>query len=525
VATIGLLTQPAAVPAQDQPWDLLITGGTIVDGTGAPGFGGDVAVRDGRIVVVSRWQLPAEHARRVIRATGLVVAPGFIDFHAHIEQLLQMPDAESAVRQGVTMAVGSPDGGGPVAVGEYLRRVDSVHPAINVAYFVGHNSVRREVMGLAGRAPTVAELERMKALVARAMGEGAIGLSTGLFYLPGTFAKTDEVIALARVAADSGGSYSSHLRNEGAGLLEGVAEALEIGRQARIPVVLSHHKAIGRSNWGMSVRTMAMIDSARAAGTDVAADQYPYTASSTGLDVLAPAWAREGGDNAFARRAANRVLRDSVLKGIVFMLDNDRGGGDLRRVQFASVDWKPDLEGRTLYDWALERGLPTTSAAAAPLVLEGILKGGASMVFHAMDEGDVRRIMGHPKTMIASDGGLNRPGAGHPHPRGYGTFPRVLGTYVRGLGVLTLEDAVRKMTSFPASRLGFADRGRVTEGMAADLTLFDPQRVGSPATFEAPHQYPAGIPFVIVNGTVVVDAGVMTGGRPGQALRRGRTGR
>jgi dihydroorotase/N-acyl-D-amino-acid deacylase len=257
----------------------------------------------------------------------------------------------------------------------------------------------------------------------------------------------------------------------------------------------------------------------------VAADQYPYTASSTGLAALAPAWALEGGDSAFARRVSNPVLRDSVLKAIVFMLDNDRGGGDLRRVQFAAVAWKPDLQGRTLHDWAVERGLPTTSAAAAPLVIEGILKGGASMVYHAMDESDVRRIMAHPQTMIASDGSLNRPGAGHPHPRGYGTFPRVLGTYVRELGVLTLEDAVRKMTSLPASRLGFTDRGRVAEGMAADLALFDPQTVGSPATFEAPHQYPTGIPFVIVNGTVVVEVGAMTGARPGQALRRGRTAR
>lgn len=516
-ALLALIATPAAA---QQPYEILIRGGTVLDGTGVLGFRADVGIAGGRIVRVAREGLPAESGQRVIDATGRVVAPGFIDLHAHIEGILRMPDAESAVRQGVTLVVGGPDGGGPSPFDAFLKRVEALPLGPNVAYLTGHNTIRRAVMGLADRAPTAEELGRMERMVGDAMREGAFGLSTGLFYLPGTFAKLDEVVALSRIAAASGGIYTSHLREEGLGLLRGVGEALEIGRQAQIPVVLTHHKAVGKAMWGASRQTMAMVDSARAAGTDVMADQYPYTASSTSFSVLIPAWAREGGDTAFARRVKDPALRDSIARGIVFILENDRGGGDLRRVQFASVRWKRDLEGRTLYDWAVERGVPPTSQGAVELVIEGELKGSASMVYHVMDEGDVERIMRHPMTMIASDGSLNRPGEGVPHPRGYGTFPRVLGVYAREKGVLSLPEAVRKMTSMPAARLGLADRGRIAEGLVADVTIFDPATVKDRATFTAPHQYPEGIPYVIVNGVPVVDAGAFTANRPGRVLRR-----
>jgi len=519
IITSLLLAAMVSANAQ-QPSDLLISGGTVIDGTGAAGFRADVLVRGARIVTVSRQPLPANSAARVIDARGLVVAPGFIDLHAHIEAITRMPDAESHVRQGVTLALGGPDGGGPVEFGAYLHRVDSLQLGMNVAYLTGHNSIRSAVLGMADRAPTPAELEQMKGMVARAMHEGAFGLSTGLFYLPGTFAKTDEVIALARVAADSGGIYTSHLRNEATLLFEGVAEAIRIGKEAGIPVVLTHHKAMGPLSWGKSVTTLAMMDSARAAGIDVMADQYPYTASSTGLAALIPAWALEGGDSAFVRRAKDPALRDSIARGVKYFLDNERGGGDIRRVQFASVGWNRSLEGRTLLDWAVDRGLEPNTVNGAALVIEGQLNGGASMVYHAMDEGDVERIMRHPMTAIASDGGLSRPGMGIPHPRSYGTFPRVLGVYVREKHVLTLEDAVRKMTSLPAHRLGLTDRGVLREGAVADITIFDPATVKDMGTYTNPHQYPVGVPYVIVNGVPVVDAGVFTTRRPGKVLRR-----
>ncbi len=521
-STCLLLLAVAAQQPAGARYDVLISGGTVVDGTGAPGYAADIAIRGDRIVGISRTPLPAGSARRVIDARGRIVAPGFIDLHAHLEPLLSLPGAESAVRQGVTTALGGPDGGGPWPVGPYLDSATAGGVGINVAFLVGHNTIRRAVLGMADRAPTPAELARMREMVARAMGEGAWGLSTGLLYLPGAYAKTDEVVALAQAAADSGGIYTSHLRAEGLGLLEGVAEALEIGWRAHIPVVLTHHKAIGRTMWGASARTLTMVDSARANGTDVMLDQYPYTATYTGIGVLIPAWARAGGDSAFRRRLGIPALRDSIVRGIVFNINNDRGGGDLRRVQLARVVWDTTLEGRTLADWAQRQGLEPTPENGAELVLEAERRGGASAIYHVLDDGDVERIMRHPQTMIASDGRLARLGEGQPHPRWYGTFPRVLGVYVRERKVLTLEQAIHKMTGLPAARLGLRDRGGVAEGYYADLVVFDAATVRDRATFQAPHQYPEGIDYVLVNGVPAVDGGRYVNARAGRVLRRGK---
>ena len=521
-----LITTACAAPSSrggsNEPLDLLLAGGTVIDGSGAPGFAADVGVRDGRIVEVSRSPIAAERAARVIDARGLVVAPGFIDLHAHLDPLLRLPGAESALRQGVTTALGGPDGGSPLPLGAYLDSAATLGVGVNVAHLVGHNAVRRDVMGMADRAPTPQELDSMRAIVARAMGEGAFGLSTGLIYLPGAYSETPEVIALARVAADSGGFYTSHMRDEGLRLLEGVAEAIEIGAQARIPVVLTHHKVVGQPMWGASERTLRMVDSARARGVDVMIDQYPYPATYTGIGILVPAWAMADGRDAFERRLEDPVLRDSLVRGIVWNIINDRGGNDLRRVQLARVPWMRELEGKSLHDWAEMRGLASTPETGAELVIEAVRRGDVSAIYHVLDEGDIVRIMRHPQTMIASDGRLVQPGEGHPHPRWYGTFPRVLGEYVRERRVLSLEEAVRKMTAMPAARLGLTDRGRIAEGMRADITVFDPERVEDRATFIEPHQYPAGIPFVMVNGRLAVDQGRFVDARAGQVLRRRR---
>ncbi|MBK9979940.1 MAG: D-aminoacylase [Gemmatimonadetes bacterium] len=522
LVAVPILSCAAAGLAQGQsgpPYDLLIRGGTVVDGTGRARYRADVAVQGDRIARVSTTPIDPTGARRVIDATGRIVAPGFIDLHAHLEPLLRLPAAESHVRQGVTLALGGPDGGSPLPLAPYMDSAQRAGLGINVAYLVGHNAIRTRVMGLADRAPTPPELARMQALVEEGMRDGAFGLSTGLRYIPGFYSATDEVVALSRVAAARGGIYTSHLREEGLGLFEGVGEAIRIGREARIPIVLTHHKAIGKAMWGQSVRTLAMVDSARAAGIDVMIDQYPYTASQTGLSVLIPPWALADGDSALARRMRDPVLRDSILRGVIDYIVNDRGGGDIRRVQFGRVAWQPALEGKTLFDWATQRGVPTTPEGAAPLVVEGQLNGGATMIYHVIDEGDVRRIMQHPQTMIASDGRLTVPGEGAAHPRAYGTFPRVLGRYVREVGLLTLEEGVHKMTGMPAARLGLTGRGVIAEGASADLVVFDAATVADRATFADPHQYPAGIGDVLVNGVPVVSGGTMTAARPGKVLR------
>ncbi len=503
-------------------WDVLIKGGTVLNGSGQPGFSADVALRADRIVEVSRTPLDASRAARVIDATGMVVSPGFVDIHAHLDPLLRLPGAESHVRQGVTTALGGPDGSAPWPLDEYQATAQSLGLGLNVGFMVGHNTVRRAVLGLENRAPTGAELEEMMEMIALGMEQGAWGISTGLKYLPGAFAELPELVALSRVAASKGGFYTSHLREEGLGLIESVQEALEIGRQAGLPIVLTHHKVVGAPMWGASSRTLAMVDSARAAGTDVMMDQYPYTASHSGITILIPAWAMAGGTDSLLARMDDSVQADSILAGIEFNIVNDRGGNDLRRVQFSRVPWDATLEGRTLHDWAVRDGLDPTPSTGARLVIEAVRRGGANAIYHAMSEEDVEAIMAHPQTMIASDGRLVELGDGHPHPRWYGTFPRVLGLYARGRGVLTLAQAVRKMTAMPAERIGLRERGQIRAGWYGDVVVFDPEIVIDQATFEEPHQYPLGIEWVLVNGQVTVENGEFRDVRAGMVLKRGR---
>jgi dihydroorotase/N-acyl-D-amino-acid deacylase len=501
-------------------YDVVIKNGMVYDGSGNPPVQTDVAINKNKIVKVG--DLSSAKAKRVIDASGLAVAPGFIDLHAHLDPLLNLPSAESAIRQGVTTSLGGPDGSSPWPIGSYLDKADSIGMTMNVAFLVGHNTIRRNIMKLENRAPTDEELTAMKAQVEQGMKDGAYGISTGLKYLPGAFSKVDEVIALSKVASQYNGIYTSHLREEGIGLLEAVYEAIEIGREANIPIVLTHHKAIGTKMWGGSVKTLAMVDSARKLGIDVMMDQYPYNASYTGIGVLIPSWSMAGGTPEFKKRLDNPVLRDSIKRGIVHNILYDRGGADLNRVQFALVEWKKDLEGRTLHDWLVERNMETSVENGAELVIEAQLNGGASCVYFAMDDADVERIMKHPQTMIASDGRLVEPGDGHPHPRWYGTFPRVLGVYSREKKVIPLEVAIQKMTMMPADRLGLKERGRIKENTFADIVVFNPETVADKSTFQNPHQYPVGIDFVMVNGVLAVDAGEFVDARSGVVLRKGK---
>lgn len=499
----------------------LIKGAKVYDGAGTPGAILDVYFVNDEIQDIGQ-KLKCEDCQ-VIEAEGLSLAPGFIDLHAHLEPLPLIPDAPSALHQGVTTALGGPDGSSPLRLGKYLDSLEKIGMGINVAYLIGHNTIRSEILHLEDRAPSDEELSQMKALVSAGMEEGAFGISTGLKYLPGAFAETAEVIELSQVAAKYGGIYTSHLREEGLGLLKGVREATVIAQEASIPVVLTHHKAIGMPVWGYSEYTLAIVDSARAVGLDVMIDQYPYTASYTGLSVLIPAWALAGGASEFAKRVGDLATRKKVIEGIIFNIMNDRGGGDLKRIQLAKFDWKPHLEGKTLYDWAIEEGLSPNAENGAKLVIEAQLHRGARAIYHAMDEGDVERIMAHPQTMIASDGRITAFEQGFPHPRVHGTFPRVLGHYARDKGVLALEVAIQKMTSMPAKRLGLSDRGWIKIGAKADLVLFNEDEIIDKATFEAPHQYPVGIIRVWVNGKEALGPNGLSKNRYGVVLRHTTT--
>ena len=519
-AVLALLAAGLALAssAGGQEYDLVIRNGRVVDGTGAPWRRADVAVRGDTIVAVAPRITAA--ARRSIDAAGRVVTPGFIDIHTHARRgIFEVPTAENYVRQGVTTLVEGQDGSSPLPLGAFLAKVAALRPAVNFASLVGHGSVREAVMGRADRAPSAAELGRMQDLVREAMREGAFGLSTGLFYVPGTFARTEEVVALARVAGEMGGIHVSHMRDEAGGVVASVRETIAIGEEGRLPTQVTHHKTIGRAAWGQSAETLRLVEEARRRGVDVTIDQYPYTASSTALSAaLFPAWALEGGTEAVKKRIASSADRARIRETVVEKIRNERGGGDAGNIGIAACGFDPSLEGKSLARIATERGLAPTVENAADLAIEIVERGGASGIFHAISEEDVARILVSPFTMVASDGEIPVFGKGAPHPRSYGTFARVLAVYVREKKLLTLEEAVRKMTSFPAARLGLGDRGLVRPGMKADLVVLDPETVRDRATFDEPHRYAEGVSLVLVNGQVVLDEKGMAGARPGRVL-------
>ncbi len=520
---LGMLLGSQSLQAQEAVYQVILEGGTVYDGTGAPPFQADIGIMGDRIVRVG--DLSKARAALRLDVHGLAVTPGFIDIHSHAVRtrvensgVFRQPLAENYIRQGVTTAFAGQDGSSPLPLAEFLALFETTPAAINLGLFVGHGSVRRKVMGNENREPTSEEMNRMKQEIRQAMADGAWGISTGLKYVPGAYAKTEEVIELSRVAAEDGGIYITHMRDEGLKVLESVRETIRIGREAGIPVQITHAKVIGKRMWGKSRDMLRMVDEALAEGIDVSMDQYPYTASSTGISVLFPRWALEGSQEDVVARLHNPETRKKIKEGIIFNLQEDRGGGDPSRVAIAFCRWDTTLSGKNLAQILEEQGRPVTVEEAAELVMEIQEKGGCSGIFHAMSEEDVERIMQHPRTMICSDGGIPDPGVGKPHPRNYGAFARVLARYVRERKVLTPEEAIHKMTGLPAWRLSLPDRGVIREGAYADIAVLDLQKVRDRATFEHPHQYAEGVLHVFVNGKAVLLNGKMTGVRPGRAL-------
>lgn len=522
-AAIAACVAAACLHAGAQPrYDLVIRNGKVIDGSGGPAMDADIAIADGRIVRMAQRGAASAAMRieapDVIDATGLTIAPGFIDVHTHGDDLAQHPDAENFVRGGVTSIVAGNCGASAIDIGEALAEIQRRGAAINFATLVGHNTVRREVMGLERRPPTAAELGRMKAHVWRAMVDGASGFSTGLQYVPGVYADAVEITELARVAGRAGGVYASHMRNEGTEIEKSIAETLAVGTAAGARVQISHLKIDSPKRWGASVAALQLIDAARARGVDVLADQYVYTAASSSLSIRFPAWALEGGADAIARRLDDGPTWERIRQEMKGLLE-ERGLSDYAFATVAHYRPDPSIQGLTVKQVAAKWKGTDTLDAQLEAARQMQRAGGAQMVYHFMSEEDVSRIAAHRGVAFASDASLLTPGAGVPHPRGYGNAARVLGEYVRARGVLSIEEAVRKMTSLPAAHFRLPQRGAIRAGYAADLVVFDARTIRDTATFEAPHSFPEGIRHVFVNGRAVVRDGRGTSARPGQVLR------
>lgn len=504
ITAAGQPAQPSAT------FDVLIRNGRVMDGSGNPWMRADIGIRDGRIAAIGA--LRAAVAGTTIDAADHLVTPGFIDVHSHAAEGLvrpQLRQGQPLLAQGVTTIVANPDGGGDVDLAAQRARLEAAGLGPNVALLIGHASVRQAVMGAARRVATPGEIEQMRALVRRGMQQGAFGLSSGLFYSPGSFATTEEVIALAAAAGESGGLYTSHIRDEGnytIGVVAAVQEVIRIAEEAHVVGIVSHMKALGPDNWGLSFAMTRRIDEARARGVQVFADQYPYDASSTSLRAaLLPG----GVELAPAGDAAKQAAVEAIAA------ENLRRRGGAAAIQIAFYRPERALEGKTLAAIAAARG--TTPVRAA---LDMLARGSASIVSFNMSEEDIEHIMRQPYTMTSSDGGLVLAAEGQPHPRDYGAFARKLARYVRERKTVGLESAIRSMTSLPAAVFGLHDRGVLRVGAAADIAVFDPIRVQDRATYTEPHQLADGMRYVLVNGVVVIDNGKFTPALPGTVLRK-----
>lgn len=505
---------PLAALAQ---YDVLILNGKVYDGAANPWSYADIGIKGDTIVAIGK--LSGATATQRIDARGMAVSPGFIDIHSHGRRGIEsVPTAENYLREGVTTMIEGPDGNSPLPLKPFFDKLATNPISINLASFVGHGTVRTQVMGLVNRQATPEELEKMRGLVHQAMLDGAVGISTGLFYVPANYANTEEVIALAKIVGPMGGFHESHMRDEADNILDSVRETIRIGEEGGLPTQITHHKIVGPRNWGKSADTLRLVEEARARGVDVSIDQYPYTASSTGIAALFPQWSQEGGQKALVERLSAPASRTKIKAEIVTNLSVGRGGGDPKNVVIVNCGFDESLAGKSLADLTRARGVPVNFDTAAETAISLQTKGPCSAVYHAIGEPDVERIMKSPFTMIASDGDIPVFGKAAPHPRSYGTFARVLGVYVRERHVISLEEAIHKMSGMPAERLKLGDRGLIKPGMKADIVVFDPAKVIDKSTFEKPHQYSEGFRDVLVNGKFALRDGKVTTDRPGRVL-------
>jgi N-acyl-D-amino-acid deacylase len=513
-AIVLFLFFPSILFAQ-QHFDIILKNGKIIDGAGNPWFYGDVGIVKDKIISIG--DLSKGIADKTLDATGLIIAPGFIDVHTHIEgDEVKVPTADNFIYDGVTTVITGNCGSSNVDLKKYFKFLDSVKLSVNVGTLIGHNDVRKAVLGEAAITPDAAQLQKMCDLVEQAMRDGAMGFSTGLIYTPGLYSKTDEVVALAKASAKYKGVYTSHMRNESDKIIAAINEAIDIGRQAKMPVEISHFK-VGQPNWGLSGQMIAMVEDARKEGLDVTVDQYPYMASSTTLNVLLPDWLQDGGRDSVLKRLADTVIHKKVVAEMITDMTR-RKRDHFTYAVVAHCDGDSTLNGKNIEQINIQKGRPSTVPDEIETILDIVKIGSASMVFHGMSEDDVENIMRYPLTMIISDSGIRQFGRGAPHPRGYGSNARVLGYYTREKNVLRLEDAVRKMTSLPAQKFHITGRGILQPGMFADIVIFDANTVKDQSTFEHPHAYSTGFKYVLVNGMLTVDNFKHNGARNGVTL-------
>src|SRR6266487_4560025 len=511
-ALLFLLLFPLVLFSQQRNCDILIRNGKIIDGTGNNWFYGDVAVKDGKIIGVGRQLNFA--AQKTIDATGLIIAPGFIDVHTHLEgDEAKDPNATNFILDGVTTCITGNCGSSNIDIGKYLQFIDSLKLSINVATLIGHNDVRKAVMGRANRDATSQEMQQMDEIVDKAMKDGAVGFSTGLIYIPGTYTKTPEIVELAKQAAKYDGVYATHMRDEGDSVVFAINEALTVGREAKIPVEISHFKLSGQQNWGRSKETVPMIEAARKEGIEVTIDQYPYTASSTSISTLIPDEILADGQDSIKARLQNHEIKKYAIKSMLARLKKRK----LKHFSYAVVAYyKPDTSynGKSIEQINLMRGNKHDRKKEAATVVDIMMHGGASAVFHGMSEEDVKRIMKYPFNMFASDASIREFGAGMPHPRGYGTNARVLAEYVRDQHIISLEEAIRRMTSLPAQKFQLHDCGLLAEGYAADIVIFDENKVQDVSTYDHPHAYSKGFHYIIGDLVLTAESRLHTGPAP-----------
>jgi N-acyl-D-amino-acid deacylase len=517
-ALMGTFTATAQRGSSTSPhdYDLIIRGGRIADGTGNPSYFGDIAVSKGRIVAIGDIQ---GSARTELQAQGHVVAPGFIDVHTHAEEIEELPLAENFLRMGVTTLVLGNCGGSKLELGKFYTKLEKMGFSANVCSLIGHGKVRGEAMGGSFmRLPNTEELEKMKAIVEKAMKDGAVGMSTGLIYLPGTYAKTEEIIELAKVVSKYDGVYATHQRSESDEILQSLEEVFRIAREANVRAEVSHIKLSGKANWGQTDKVLAAIEKARAEGLDITQDQYSYTASSTGISQLVPDSFREGGRTNFVKRLDDPEQKKKIIAQMKETL-RKRGNTDYSYAVIASYKADRSLNGMNVAEAAKKKRGSDSLDDQIEMVLEIERNDGASAVFHGMSEEDVIAFMKHPNTMVASDSSVRKLGADVPHPRGYGNNARVLGRYVREKKVIRIEDAIRKMSSLPANTFRIQDRGLIRVGNWADIVVFDPEKVIDNSEYKDPHHYSTGFKYVTVNGKVVIENDVHNQSRPGRILR------